>query len=282
MMINYQLHVHSDFSDGRAVPEDYVKKAVLLGFQALGFSEHSPLPFSTPFSLKAEKGDAYVRETARLKELYAGKIKLFRALEFDFVPGFSENFAFWRKKLLLDYAIGSVHLVRPDGDERLWFIDGPERKRYDDGLQQLFGGDIRKAVKTYFSQVNRMIETQPFEIVGHVDKIKMHNAGRFFREDEKWYRNLVTETLQLIKEKDLVVEINTRGKYKKRAQAFFPDGETLRQVKTMKIPVLISSDAHHPDELNLLVDEAANRLLEMGIRSVVFLKDGMWEEVPLI
>ena len=280
--MDYNLHQHSTFSDGKAEPEAYVKQALRLGFRAMGFAEHSPLPFPTPFSLKAEKAEDYVRETDRLKEKYRGQITLFRAIEFDFIPGISENLAFWRNKLQLDYAVGSVHLVKPQHGEELWFIDGPERKRYDTGLKILFGNDIKKAVKTYYHQLNRMIETQPIEIVGHIDKIKMHNAGRYFNESEKWYRHLVRETLDLVKEKGLVVEVNTRGIYKKRADSLFPDNETLRLVHDLKIPVLISSDAHQPDELNLLMDYAEKRLLETGFRAVVYLDEGNWRETPLI
>ncbi len=281
-MIDYNLHQHSTFSDGKAEPEAYVKKALELKFRAMGFTEHSPLPFPTTFSLKPENTDAYVRETARLKEQYHGQITLYRALEFDFIPGLSDDFDSWRDKLHLDYAIGSVHLVRPEQSDDLWFIDGPEREKYDDGLRKYFGNDIKKAVKTYYFQINQMIETQQFEIVGHLDKIKMHNAGRYFSEDEKWYRRLVNESLELVREKDLVMEVNTRGLYKKRSDRLFPDDETLKQVKTMQIPVLISSDAHLPEELNMLMDHAEERLVEIGIKAVVFFREGSWEEVPLV
>ncbi len=281
-MIDYNLHQHSTFSDGKAEPEAYVKKALELGFRAMGFAEHSPLPFSTMFSLKEENSDAYVRETARLKELYHGQIALYRALEFDFIPGLSDNFNLWRDKLHLDYAVGAVHLVQPENGDGLWFIDGPKKERYDDGLKKYFGNDIKKAVKTYYYQINRMVETQQFEIVGHLDKIKMHNAGRYFSEEEPWYRQLVNESLELIKEKELVVEVNTRGLYKKRSDKLFPDDETLRQIKNLKIPVLISSDAHLPEELNMLMDYAEKRLVEIGIKSVVFFREGCWEEVPLV
>ncbi len=281
-MTDYNLHQHSTFSDGKAGLEAYVKKALDLGFRAMGFSEHSPLPFSTTFSLKEENTDAYVRETARLKELYHGQIALYRALEFDFIPGLSDDFDSWRDKLHLDYAIGAVHLVQPENGDGLWFIDGPKKERYDDGLQKYFDNDIKKAVKTYYYQINRMVETQQFEIVGHLDKIKMHNAGRYFSEDEKWYRRLVSETLELIKEKELVVEVNTRGLYRKRSDRLFPDDETLRQIKDFQIPVVISSDAHHPDELNTFMDYAEKRLVEYGIKSVVFFREGTWEEVPLV
>jgi histidinol-phosphatase (PHP family) len=281
-MINYNLHQHTVFSDGKAAPEAYVKRALELKFQALGFTEHSPLPFPTPFSLKEENTQAYTDETERLKKLYESRLTIYRGLEFDFIPGISEDLAGWRQKLQLDYAIGSVHLVRPDGNDELWFIDGPDRNRYDDGLRRLFGNNIKKAVKTYYHQLNAMIETQPFEIVGHLDKIKMHNAGRFFNEEDKWYRQLVDETLELIKAKGLVVEVNTRGLYKKRSDSLFPDRETLCRIRDMKIPVMISSDAHRPDELNLLMDFAEKRLRETGFRAVAFFDHGHWKEIPLI
>lgn len=281
-MIDYNLHQHTVFSDGSAEPEAYVQKALALGFRALGFTEHSPLPFPTPFSLKEEKADAYVRDTAWLKEKYHGRLAVYRALEFDFIPGISENLAFWRNRLHLDYAIGSVHLVRPPAEDSLWFIDGPQREKYDEGLKNLFGNDIKKAVTTYYHQVNQMIESQPFEVVGHLDKIKMHNANRYFREEEKWYRHLVEETLRLIKEKELIVEVNTRGMYKKRADSLFPDHQTLQRVHELKIPVFISSDAHSPDELNLLMDYAEKKLMETGFRSVAFFDEGKWNEVSLV
>ncbi len=280
-MINYNLHQHSTFSDGKSKPETYVEKALSLNFTAMGFTEHSPLPFKNSFSLKKENTQAYVDETERLKEKYQDQIALYRALEMDFIPGISEDFDVWRKKLRLDYQIGSVHLVKPVHGDDLWFIDGPKPEIYDEGLQKYFGGDIHKAVKTYYYQINQMLESQRFEIVGHVDKIKMHNKNRYFTEDEKWYRNLVNETMELIREKDLIVEVNTRGMYKKRADRLFPDDYVLKRIRELNIPVLISSDAHQPEELNLLFDYAEKRLLELGFGAVAFFENGNWLEMPL-
>ncbi len=280
-MIRYNLHQHSTYSDGAEEPEAYVLQALALGFRALGFSEHSPLPFPTNFSLKEEKVAEYVLETERLKEKYHDQISLYRALEMDFIPGFSEDFAFWRDQARLDFAIGSVHMVHPEADTGLWFIDGPDRSVYDQGLQEFFGGDIRKAVRTYFRQVNRMVESQGFEIVGHVDKIKMHNGNRYFSEEDPWYRKLVEETLQLVREKDLIVEVNTRGLYKKRSDRLFPDDFALQRVLKLKIPVVISSDAHKPEEVGLLLDDTEKRLRDLGFQAVAFFDNGTWKERPL-
>ena len=275
-MLKSNLHQHSLFSDGKNKPEAYAAKALELGLSTIGFSEHSPLAFDNPFSLKEEKIDEYIKTIEQLKEKYIGKLAIYRALEMDFIPGISTDFSYWKNRCKTDYLIGSIHLVKPDGFDELWFTDGPDFSIYDDGIQKYFGGDIKKAVKTFYRQTNQMIETQDFDIVGHVDKIKMHNRGRFFSEDEKWYRNLIDETLELIKQKDLIVEVNTRGLYKKRSDSLFPDGYALQKVKQLGIPVLISSDAHQPDEMNNLFDYTRKRLIDFGFQELMFFENGKW------
>jgi histidinol-phosphatase (PHP family) len=58
--IKYNLHQHTIFSDGKETPQKFVERAIELDFSKIGFSEHSPLPFPNPFSLKEENVDAYV------------------------------------------------------------------------------------------------------------------------------------------------------------------------------------------------------------------------------
>jgi len=277
-MINYNLHQHTTFSDGKETPQKFVEKAIALRFSQIGFSEHSPLPFSNPFSLKKENIDEYISTIDQLKEKYADQITIYRALEMDYIPGVSEDFNYWRKRCKVDYLIGSVHLVKPDGTDELWFTDGPDRSIYDEGIKRFFNGDIRKAVKTFFHQTNQMIESQEFEIIGHVDKIKMHNQGRFFSEDEEWYRDLLNETIELIKQRDIIVEVNTRGLYKKRSDSLFPDGFALRKVQELNIPIIISSDAHHPDEISSMFDYTEKRLTDMGFSYVMYFEDDSWKE----
>ncbi len=276
-MINYNFHLHSRYSDGNSEPEEYVLKAIELGFTSLGFSEHSPLPFENSFSLKNELVDEYVSVIDNLREKFSEKILIYHALEMDYIPNMSTDFDYWKKRCQTDYLIGSVHLVKPLGNSELWFTDGPKHETYDQGLNDFFGGDIKKAVRTYYHQMNEMIDTQKFDIVGHVDKIKMHNKDRYFKEDEPWYQNLVDECLSLIKEKDLIVEVNTRGIYKKRYPGLFPDGIALQKVKDLNIPVIISSDAHSPEELNLGFHNAISKLKETGFTEVMKFANGEWD-----
>src|SRR5210317_1610860 len=162
----------------------------------------------------------------------------------------------------------------------LWFIDGPDSEIWKRGLENFFGNNIRKAVGAYYLQTMDMAETQKPDIIGHLDKIKMHNRGKYFSEDEKWYRKLVSETLEVIKENNCIVEVNTRGIYKKRSESLFPGEAILREMHEMNIPVTISSDAHKPDEVNLRIAESSKILLELGFEEA-FVYDSAWKAVKL-
>ena len=281
MKTRYNYHTHSRFSDGSSEPAEYIEEAIRQGFTSLGFSEHSVLPFENTFALQAGTEHAYVKEIKRLQGLYAGRLNILLALEADYIPGLSYGFSALKSNLGLDYIIGSVHLVKNSHNDVLWFIDGPKRETYDHGLNELFGGHIRKGVTAYWQQINRMIQEEEFDIIGHMDKIKMHNQGRWFNEEEPWYLDLVNETIALIAEKDLIVEVNTRGIYKGRSETLFPGEYILGGLKERGVRITLSSDAHQPHELSLWFEEAITTIKSCGFKMLSTLTEGNWTEVDL-
>ncbi|PKP52119.1 MAG: hypothetical protein CVT92_10450 [Bacteroidetes bacterium HGW-Bacteroidetes-1] len=278
--INY--HTHTLYSDGKNQPYEYVEEAIRLGMTAIGFSDHSPLLFDNPFSIKNNELGNYANEIRELQKYYSDKIEIFLSLEMDFIPGMSENFQQLKERVGLDYVIGSVHLVGKDKQDNLWFTDGPDPAIYDQGLFDFYDNDIRKAVGAFYNQTNEMIESQVFDIIGHFDKIKMHNQNRYFLETEKWYQNNVFETLHLMKQKGLIVEINTRGIYKKRSDSLYPSGWILHEMKKMHIPVIISSDAHQPSEIQAEFKRAVETLQAAGYHEIMWFQQGKWIEKPIL
>jgi histidinol-phosphatase (PHP family) len=264
----YNFHSHTNYCDGTSPPEDYVVEAIKQGFKSYGFSAHAPIPLPNNFALTEETMPSYCNEINRLKEKYKGQIALFLGIEADFIPELTTPFDDFRHQFLLDYVIGSVHIVKNSTGDT-WFIDGPLRESYDYGLKHFFNDDIQCAVTAFYHQTNRMLETEHFEIIGHFDKITMHNQNRFFTTSEQWYRKLVMETIALIKEKGVVVEINSRGLYKKRSSDFFPETFILKHLHDAKIPIMINSDAHAPPEIGLLHNEAIAVLKEVGFKERV-------------
>jgi histidinol-phosphatase (PHP family) len=275
------LHTHTHFSDGSSPPEDYIKEAIGQGFRSLGFSDHSPLPFDNTFALREERAQEYCDTIIRLKNKYKGKLDILLGMEVDYIPGVGHPPSWFRQKFPLDFIIGSVHLVKNADEEELWFIDGPHAETYDNGLSKVFGGDIRKAVTAYYLQLQELISVYKPDIVGHPDKIKMHNKGRYFDENEPWYRKLVDETLGVILDARCWMEVNTRGIYKKRSDTLFPGPEVLRKAHALGIPVTITSDAHKPHELSQHMKETALILKQVGYRTQYILTASGIEEVAL-
>lgn len=255
-------HTHSLYCDGKCSLADHVAEAQRIGLLQLGFSSHAPVPFENRFAIDENNLDKYCKEIIELQK--QSNTTLLKSLECDFVPGVTADFIHWQETYHLDYIIGGVHLVKPQTSSELWFIDGSKREIYDDGLRDLFNNDIKKAVTAFWEQTFEMLETQRMDIIAHIDKIKMHNADRFFTEDEKWYRVLVEKALQLVKKKNVVMEVNTRGLYKKRCNTFYPSVWVLKKSREIDIPVVISSDAHNASELCLYTKEAADALADCG------------------
>jgi histidinol-phosphatase (PHP family) len=267
----FNLHTHSRFCDGKVEPEAYVKQAIELGYHTLGFSSHAPVPFENNFSLKEDKMEEYFSTIRTLGEKYKSQINILLSMEIDFIPGITRDFSEFSQAGNLDYTIGGVHLVRNNEIEKLWFIDGSKQETYDNGLQKLFNGNPKKGVEAYYSQICEMVATQKPDIIAHLDKIKMHNKNRYFTEEEGWYKDLVWKTLKFIAaESDCIIEVNTRGLYKKRSDTFFPGPAILEQIHHLKIPITLSSDAHQPQELNGYYDEALKLLKEIGFQELVY------------
>lgn len=268
-MTNY--HTHSNYCDGKATPREMVDFAVAHDFTALGFTGHCPLPFENTFSIADYEG--YCNEIRALKAEYADRIEISLGLEIDYIPGMLEDFTPLISQGGLEYTIGSVHLIPAEGAipqkaDDLWMIDGSRYQTYDEGLMKHFGGDIKRGVKAYFYNENAMLERNRPTIVGHPDKIVMHNRDRYFHEDEPWYRDLALETIHLIKELGLICEINTRGIYKGRHADFYPGKWLIQEMRQLRIPVLISTDAHAPEDL-LRTEGAYEYLEEIGYRDVL-------------
>ena len=263
-------HTHCNYCDGNAPLRDYVLEAIKHNFKTIGFTSHSPITDDNGFSINHAEVPKYCDEVNALKREFDGQIEILLSFEFEYIPGVTRPMKDVAKQLNFDYILGATHLTvgrEPVTSAKdLWFTDGPDIKYYDYGFHEFFGGDIRKAVKAFYRQTNLMLETEALDIIGHFDKIKMNNKGRFFQENEGWYIDLVNETIDLIKQKNVIVEVNTRGIYKQRHNDYFPSLDILKQLKKLNVPVVVSSDAHCPSDLNLLWEETYNNLLELGFK----------------
>lgn len=272
-------HSHCSYCDGTSSLERYIEQAVEAGMHSYGVSCHGPMPLDIPWAMKKSALSDYLSEFLRLRAKWQNQIELYVGLEIDFVPGNS-----WWDQIGplyrdLDYVIGSVHLVDAFDDGRPWEVDG-SRDKFVEGLDQIFGGDVRAAVSRYYELTRWMVMLENPEVVGHLDKIKLHNInGRYFDETESWYRQEIDKTLKVISNMGSIVEVNTRGLYTGRSLDLFPSHWVLERIHSLGIPITLSSDAHAPKEVKAGFEFAAKMLHRIGFRKMSIMSGGKWRRV---
>ena len=279
-LTNY--HSHSLYCDGRAGMEDFVRFALSEGFTSYGFSSHAPLPFSTAWTMEWDIMDDYLSEFHRLKEKYAGRIELYIGLEIDYLDETYNASIPYFQELPLDYRIGSIHFLPVSErlvEENMVCIDGSFRE-YAHSVERHFGGDVRLLVKRFFDTTMKMIEAGGIDIVGHMDKIYMNGQKyEIFNFEEDWYRKPFEACLDLVQEKGLMVEVNTKNWTKKKE--LYPRVEYLSRMREMNIPVMVNSDCHYPDLVNDGRKEAFKLLKQAGFKSTRELVKGKWQDIAL-
>ena len=275
-------HSHCNFCDGRSYPEDFVRFAVARGFRAYGFSSHSPLPFETFWNMSRDDMDEYLAEIARLKAKYEGQIELYVGLEVDFLDRTYNASIPYFKNLPLDYRIGSIHFLplSPVLEERnMACIDGAYSE-FARTVDAFFEGDIRRMVRRYFEAEMEMVEAGGIDIVGHIDKIYM-NGQRYpgFSLDAEWYRRPLLDLLDFVRERGLMIEVNTKNLVKKGET--YPHRQVLGELRSRRIPVMVNSDCHYPDLVNDGRAEGFQLLEQVGFDATMELVGGKWTEIGL-
>jgi histidinol-phosphatase (PHP family) len=280
MLINLCLHSHNFFCDGKNKPEDYIQYAVYKGFTQYGFSSHAPLKIYTKWAMKHENLEKYASEIDLLKEKYNGKIDIFKSLEIDYIPDDTYSFNYFKEKIGLDYTVGSIHLVKNPHNQKILFIDGPQ-SGFDEGLKDVFDGDIEAAVKQYFKQTIEMIELHQPDILGHMDKVLMNNANRYFTHEDSWYQEAIAEVLKTAKKHNTIIEINTRSRYQNRWEDTYPGKYLWKSIQDLELPILLSSDAHKPQEIDGFYEQTRKELLDYGFTQQMMIKGNKWTPVDL-
>jgi len=268
------FHTHSDYCDGKGSLEDFLKSAENSKISGIGFSSHAPIRIPCRWCMKPTDLGRYLAEIEALKTTHPG-IEIYKGLEVDFIPGIISPSHF---SSMLDYTIGSIHFVSGYAGKH-WEIDGTVAT-FREGLQNIFLQNIREAVTRYFELTREMILKDPPDVLGHLDKIKIQNIpDSFFEESESWYRDEIDKTLKTIKKSNIIVEVNTRGLYKKKSLTPYPSPWILERINDLQIPIMLNSDAHHPDDLIREFKSTAVLLRDIGFKKLSTFRNGIWNQV---
>ncbi len=254
MLTNY--HSHTQYCDGRATIEEFIGRAIEVGFSAWGVSPHCPLPMlkHAPWAMKIDHVDSYIAEVSTLKKKYAPKIRVLCGMEIDYIDSeFNPSIEYFQG-LPLDYRIGSVHLLRSPVDGEILDVDC-EVKRFSRMVEMHYGGSLQRIVEAYYRSMRELVEVRGFDFIAHSDKIHS-NASQLSSKiaQKSWYKDLVEEFLCHCATHSTVIEINTKA-YASRG-TFYPSQDYFKRIAELQIPVIINSDAHRLEFVSSGIEEA--------------------------
>ena len=141
-MLKANYHTHTKLCNhAEGMPEDYVKKAIELGFVELGMSDHGPVPHE--FMSEKEYINNWIQRNMTLEEYYTiylpaldeaiakygDKIKIYKGLEVEYIPGHEEYYL--GLKANLDYLNFGVHYFLSEGIEKNSYDDVDYKSIYD-------------------------------------------------------------------------------------------------------------------------------------------------------
>lgn len=243
--------------------EEYIKKAIELNIDVYGFTEHAPMDFDPRYRMTFEQREFYENTILYLKEKYQNQIELLLGYEVDFMQKIP-----MKKEILtanVDYLIGSIHFLEPKvqttNENEPWGFDNPEF------IGKYEKVNIDHIWEDYFEVVTNMAKSQLFDIVGHLDLIKV-----FKFLPKKDIRVIAQESLKEIKKSNMTLEINAAGLRKPIAEQY-PSKQLLEVAYELDIPITFSSDAHSVDQIGFSYDKISSLAKEIGYKKCAIFKN---------
>lgn len=243
------LHNHTKLCNhAEGEISEYIEKAIECGTKYFGFSEHAPMNFDQKYRIGFEQMKSYENAVLSAKEKYKNNIEILLGYEVDFLKDYIDD------RVLnadVDYFIGSVHFINEWGFDNPEFIGNYENQNIDEIWQK------------YFNAIEEMAESRLFDIVGHLDLIKI-----FKFMPNKNINEIAKDALIAIKKADMSIEINVAG-FRKPIGEAYPSLSLLNEAKKLDIPITFASDAHKPEQVGIFNDEAIKMAKDAGYSECV-------------
>jgi len=246
--------------------EDYITKGIEVGLATIGISDHFPYEFLKKidripygeYAMNLEEIEDYLTTVEQLKVKYQKDIDVRVSFEVDYFENQEKtlNAHLDNIKGRLDYILGSIHILDFNDGRGSWgFDNGRFLKDYE-----YYGPD--NVYLQYYKTEQKMINSKDFDldIVCHFDLPKKFNHYPEYKEE---IFDQAIKTLELIKKRDLVIEINTGG-LRKDCTTQYPSDDIIEKMYELDIPVLLGSDAHDPSEVGWEFKPTLKRLKKIG------------------
>lgn len=245
--IKYNYHTHTKRC-GHASGEDeeYVLKAIELGYKELGFSDHVMLPGISQKGIRGEYSEleGYIDSINYLKEKYKDKITIYCGLECEYFDDFIDYYKILIDTKKVDYLILGQHFYFAENHQLVsctWYAD-----------------DVLKSENMYIESLIKGMESGIFKYVCHPDV--------YCLLEDHWtieFESMAHKICRAAIKYDIPLEINlclTRRPNKETWS--YPNENFWKIAASYGVRVVIGADAHNPIMLEAVSFDRAFELIE--------------------
>lgn len=249
------LHNHTPLCNhATGTPRALASRAYELGCKYFGFADHAFMDFEREYRMSEGQIAFYEDLVREVGEEFGGKMEVLLGYEVDFM----DNPAYMDERILsskCDFLIGSVHFLD------LWGFDNPAF------IGKYEGKDIDELYRQYFDAVARSAKSGLFDILGHIDLIKV-----FDHRPKGDIKSLAEPMIKEIKCAGLCVELNSAG-WRKPCAELYPGDEIMELLASYDVPITFSSDAHSVEQVGLNMDKTMAKAREFGYHKACVFKE---------
>lgn len=254
-------HLHTSFSsDSENPPKNVIRQAVKLGLKSICFTDHND------FDYPPENGEVmfildynrYIDTITSLKEKYSHIIDISIGMEQGLMPSVASRVNEYDKDSVLDFIIGSSHLIYG------------EDPYYDTFWKHI---SAKEGITRYYQGIIDSLKVcSNFDVYGHLDYIIRYAPGKDTSYNWKDYSDYIDTILRMLIEKGKGIEINTAGlKYGLKNPNPCPD--IIKRYHELGGEIITTgSDAHKTEHIGYRFDIIYDILTQAGFKYYTIFK----------
>ncbi len=265
-MIDYHIHTHHSI-DAEGDVREYCEQAVKLGLKEICITNHCELdplrndsfirfnnhkqPFTRESLLRLQ--DEVLREKTLFKK---SGLNVKFGLEIGYYDGIEPRLQKILSDINLDFLLGSIHCL-----DHICIDSSKECPLY------FTNHTASELLRNYFQAVEKLINSQFFDAVGHLDIYKKYGLNFYGNEINTLPENSLNKIFQLMAEKGVALEINTAGL--RRINEFYPTPSIMKYARAQGATLItIGSDAHRVEDLGKGIKQGIEYAQSFGFETI--------------
>ena len=240
--IDYCYHTHtSRCGHAYGTDEEYVLKAIELGYKELGFSDHIMIPGIVQPGIRGDFSllEDYIQSILSLKEKYKDKIKIYLGFECEYSYYLKDYYKALLEKYHFDYLILGQHA----------YVNNNKMEFYFDGSYN---------PERFYRYVNDLIEGMRSGLFTYVCHPDLYVSSLVSGKQIEMCR-LAHQICQVAQEMDIPIEINLGGDHLPHPH---PNYDFFDVAKEYNLKFIFGCDAHNPDALGKKYSDKVKQFLK--------------------